>query len=365
MSIRRLRITQVRNIVDADLAFSRINLISGANGSGKTSVLEAAFLLGSGRSFRATRLDPVINHAAEECTVFGAVQERGGGAPVSVGVARRRDGSFEGRVQGRAVHNSAELARRLPLQLINSATFALLEGGPKIRRQFLDWGVFHVEHGFHRLWLEVHRCLRQRNTLLRHDRISSAQMQPWNARLAEDATQLDGFRQRYFDAFYPVFRSTLSELSPIDGLEVSYLRGWERDRELLDILDEQLERDRQRGFTVNGPHRADLRVRVRGMSADEVLSRGQQKLVICALKLAQARIFAQTQGHECVFLIDDLPAELDSRHRQNICRLLETMGCQVIVTCVDPAELEGCWGGASADDIRMFHVEQGALSIMN
>jgi DNA replication and repair protein RecF len=282
-----------------------------------------------------------------------------------VGVARRRDGSFEGRVQGRAVHNSAELARRLPLQLINSATFALLEGGPKIRRQFLDWGVFHVEHGFHRLWLEVHRCLRQRNTLLRHDRIAPAQMQPWNARLAADATQLDGFRQRYFDAFYPVFRSTLSELSPIEGLEISYLRGWERDRELLDILDEQLERDRQRGFTVNGPHRADLRVRVRGMSAAEVLSRGQQKLVICALKLAQARIFAQTQGHECVFLIDDLPAELDSRHRQSICRLLETMGCQVIVTCVDPAELEGCWGGASADEIRMFHVEQGVLSIMN
>ena len=365
MAIRRLRINQVRNIVEADLAFSRINLISGPNGSGKTSVLEAVFLLGSGRSFRATRLDPVINHAAQECTVFGSVHETDSGAPMSVGVARRRDGSFEGRVQGRAIHSSAELARRLPLQLINSATFALLEGGPKVRRQFLDWGVFHVEHGFHRLWLEVHRCLRQRNSLLRHDRISSAQMDPWNSRLAQDASQLDEFRPRYFDAFYPVFRSTLSELSPIEGLEIGYVRGWERDRELLDILGEQLERDRQRGFTVSGPHRADLRVRVRGMSADEVLSRGQQKLVICALKLAQARIFAQTQGHECVFLIDDLPAELDSRHRETICRLLEAMGCQVIVTCVDPGELEGCWGGASPDDIRMFHVEHGALSVIN
>lgn len=141
MSIRRLRISQLRNIRQAELELRRVNLLCGPNGSGKTSVLEAVFVLGSGRSFRATRLDPVIHHEARQCTVFASLLgEEEGAGPVAIGVSRDRDGSFVGRIQGQAIRSSAELARRLPLQLINSDTFALLEGGPKVRRQFLDWG---------------------------------------------------------------------------------------------------------------------------------------------------------------------------------------------------------------------------------
>ncbi|MBP9032501.1 MAG: DNA replication/repair protein RecF [Pseudomonadales bacterium] len=363
MSIRRLRISQLRNIEQAELELLRVNLLCGPNGSGKTSVLEAVFLLGSGRSFRATRLDPVIHHDARQCTVFASLLDaKEGGAPVAIGVSRDRDGSFVGRIQGQAIRNSAELARRLPLQLINSDTFALLEGGPKVRRQFLDWGVFHVEHGFHRLWLDVHRCLRQRNALLRHDRISSAQLGIWDSQLAECATQLDELRAGYFEAFHPVFQQTLRELLSLDGLELSYLRGWDRERTLESVLSEQIEKDRVRGFTQSGPHRADIRVRIRGLNAAEVLSRGQQKLVVAAMKLAQGRLFSATQGRDCVFLVDDLPAELDREHRRQLCRLLAAMRCQVLLSCVDATELSGCWDGLAAKEMKLFHVEHGALS---
>lgn len=362
MTIRRLRISQLRNIVHAEIELSRVNLLCGANGSGKTSVLEAVFVLGTGRSFRATRLDPVINHEASQCAVFGALtDEAHGGAPVPIGVSRDRDGSFAGRIQGQTVRNAAELARRLPVQLINSDTFGLLEGGPKVRRQFLDWGVFHVEHGFHRLWLDVHRCLRQRNSLLRHDRIPVAELETWNNRLAEGAAQLDQQRQRYFEAFYPVFQQTLSELLDLDGLDLGYVRGWDRDRELIAVLSEQVEKDRVRGFTQSGPHRADIRVRIHGLSAADVLSRGQQKLVVAAMKLAQGRLFKAIQGGECVFLIDDLPAELDRQHRRQLCRLLAEMRCQVLLSCVDAGELSGCWDELGRDELRLFHVEHGAL----
>jgi DNA replication and repair protein RecF len=366
MSIRRLRISQLRNILTAELELGHVNLLCGPNGSGKTSVLEAVFILGSGRSFRATRLDPVIHHDSRECTVFAVLEDEGsGGAPVAIGVSRDRDGSFTGRIQGQAVRSAAELARRLPVQLINSDTFSLLEGGPRVRRQFLDWGVFHVEHGFHRLWLDVHRCLRQRNSLLRHDRISNVELETWNNRLAEGAAQLDEQRERYFEAFYPVFQQTLCELLNLDGLELSYLRGWDRERELAAVLAEQIQRDRVRGFTHSGPHRADIRVRIRGLSAAEVLSRGQQKLVVAALKLAQGRLFAATQGRECVFLVDDLPAELDRAHRRQLCELLGAMRCQVVLSCVDANELEDCWHGLARDELKLFHVEQGALRAMH
>lgn len=360
MTLSRLRISNIRNIASAELEPARINIIDGRNGSGKTSILEAIHVLGSGRSFRATQLQPVIQQGSDSCTVFGSLAEDHG-STCPVGVQRRRDGGFESRIHGQAVRSSAELARRLPLLLINADTFLLLEGGPKVRRQFLDWGVFHVEHSFHGSWMEVHRCLRQRNSLLRHDRISPAQLAPWDQQLALESTALDQLRQTYFEAFRPAFEQILAELIELDGLSLAYHRGWDKDKALIDVLGETFERDAQRGFTGNGPHRADVRVRYKGLAAADVLSRGQQKLVVCAMKLAQAMLYAKASARPCVFLVDDLPAELDHEHRRLMCRLLANLDCQVFLTCVDADELQGCWDDVPAHALRLFHVEHGTV----
>jgi len=360
MSVSRLRIHKVRNITSAELEPARINIVHGRNGSGKTSILEAIYILGSGRSFRATQLQPVIQHNSPECTVFGQVHQEGDIA-VPVGVQRKRDGALESRVQGAPVKRSAELARRLPLLLINSDTFSLLEGSPKVRRQFLDWGVFHVEHSFHSSWVEVQRCLRQRNSILRRDRISADVLAPWDQQLAREATALDAQRRQYFDAFYPIFFETLTELIELDGLSLAYQRGWDKDRDLLDVLEEAYERDAQRGYTGSGPHRADLRFRRHGLAAADVLSRGQQKLVVCAMKLAQAILVERSTARKSVFLVDDLPAELDREHRRLMCRLLVRLNCQVFLTCVDAEELKDCWDNLPDDALRLFHVEHGTV----
>jgi DNA replication and repair protein RecF len=358
VAIRRLRIQELRNLRQVELEFLRLNVLAGPNGSGKTSVLEAVYLLGSGRSFRSVRLEPVIHHSAERCVVHATVSLRGD-APASMGIARDREGAFEARLNGKSVTSTAELARTLPVQLINSDTFALLEGGPKNRRQFLDWGVFHVEHGFHAVWVDVQRSLRQRNALLRHARLVRDELDAWDRRLASSAEQLDSFRRSYFEQFRPLFAETLSELTSLEGLELSYHRGWDRERSLAEVLVEQTQRDRERGFTGSGPHRADIRVRFQGQNASEILSRGQQKLVVCALKVAQARLFQTLTGRECVFLVDDLPAELDRGHRSTLCSLLDALGCQVLISCVDAADLEDCWREPSLNELRVFHVEHG------
>jgi DNA replication and repair protein RecF len=278
-----------------------------------------------------------------------------------MGLARQRNGEFQGRIQGRSVHNAAELARALPLQLINSDTFLLLEGGPKTRRQFLDWGVFHVEHGFHGVWLDVQKALRQRNALLRNARIAPDQIEAWDVHLSARSDELDAFRRRYFEVFCPQFASTLRDLASLEDVELSYHRGWDRDASLRDVLKEGLGRDHERGFTVQGPHRADIRVRVRGQSAEQVLSRGQQKLVVCALKLAQAKVFSATRQRDCVFLVDDLPSELDRTHRAALAEVLSSLGCQVLVSGVDRTDLEGLWSSVPEGERSMFHVEQGGL----
>ena len=360
MSIRRLRVQNIRNLHDVDVELARVNVFFGANGSGKTSLLEAVYVLGSGKSFRAPRLEPVISHQATGCVVHASVTDCHD-ATVSLGLARQRNGEFQGRIQGRTVQNAAELARTLPLQLINSDTFQLLEGGPKNRRQFLDWGVFHVEHGFHAVWLDVQRALRQRNALLRHARIAPDQLEAWDVHLAARAEELDAFRRGYFEAFHPQFVSTLQDLASVGDIELAYQRGWDRGATLKDVLKEGLTRDHERGFTVQGPHRADIRVRVQGQSADQVLSRGQQKLVVCAMKVAQARVFSASRQRDCVFLVDDLPAELDRKHRSALAALLSSLGCQVLVSCVDRADLEAAWPSVPEEQKRMFHVEQGRL----
>ena len=132
-------VTAVRNLHPVTLTPSpRINILYGANGSGKTSVLEAVYLLGLARSFRSTRLTPVIQYEQPTCTVFGEVQLAEGGTS-NLGVSRERQGDFTIRIDGQNARSAAQLAELLPLQLINPDSFRLLEGAPKIRRQFLDW----------------------------------------------------------------------------------------------------------------------------------------------------------------------------------------------------------------------------------
>ncbi len=149
----------------------------------------------------------------------------------------------------------------------------------------------------------------------------------------------------------------------MDDVRLSYYRGWDKKQALAEVYDKQRERDIQQGFTGSGPHRADLRIRYRGTNAAETLSRGQQKLVVCALRVAQGYLLSEIAGRECLYLIDDLPAELDAAHRQALCGLLERMGCQVMATCIHPDDLMGCWSDDT--DLAMFHVEHGVVSRQN
>lgn len=359
--IRRLEIAGVRNLTSVSLPLlSTINILYGDNGAGKTSVLEAIHLLSSAKSFRGHKLKPLINSDMDSCICFGEIDLPGQGFQ-PVGVERFKASSVPAviKVAGQTVRSASALAENLPLQVICSDTFKLLEGSPAVRRQFMDWGVFHVEHQFHSIWKNAQRCLKQRNSLLRHGRLDDSELAVWTQELAGFGEQLDVFRKSYFDRLVPIFEETLSRLLDIDGLSLKYYRGWDSDRSLCDVLAANLNRDKEVTHTQAGPHRADLKFRYRSANAADILSRGQQKLVVCALRVAQGYLLSQEKGRSCVYLIDDLPSELDRGHRKALCMLLEELGCQVFVTCVDHRDLAECW---SVDmPVSMFHVEHGNI----
>ena len=363
MRVNRLNIANIRNIREASLpALASVNLFYGANGSGKTSVLEALHLLSLARSFRSHKIRSVINKEAHSCVVFANLE--GGsaqsGSHFTIGIERHVTQPGQIKLSGKPVQRISELAESLPLQLINAETFQLLAGSPSVRRQFLDWGVFHVEHRFHDAWKATQRCLKQRNTLLRHDRIDRQQLLVWDQELARSGEEVNRYREAYIEQFLPLFQSALKELVDLDDLSVHFHRGWDKELGLAEYLAQQLDRDADGGYTHGGPHRADLRFRYKREAAADVLSRGQQKLVVCAMRIAQAQLLYQVTGKQCLFLLDDLPAELDSQHRATLCRLLQGIGCQLFVTCVDPLDVQHCW--AEDSDLAMFHVEHGQIN---
>ena len=342
MPLDRLSFHGLRNLRAFEMAPGpHINLISGANGSGKTSLLEGIHVLGMARSFRTQKLKSLIDHDSDEMTLFGRLA---GEPPLPVGVRRRRDSpELDIRVRGERAARITQLAEALPLQLINPDAFRLLEGSPAARREFLDWGVFHAERDFLDGWKRVRRALKHRNALLRHDRIDLQSIRIWERELAHWSEQLDGLRERYMTRFVPVFEETLAALLPLPDLTLRYSRGWDRQRALLEVFEAGRDADRQMGFTQQGPQRADLRIRLGRHPAVEVLSRGQQKLVVSALKLAQGYLLEQLTGRTCLYLIDDLPAELDGNHRRIFCQWLEQLNCQVFITSVDQEALAGVW----------------------
>ena len=362
MVIRRLEITDVRNIRQAGfIDLAPINILYGLNGSGKTSVLEAIHLLSSARSFRSHKLKPLINKNAEQCVVYGEVCSSPQQSHYSaIGVQRSRKETGVIKVDGSPVRSTSVLAEKLPLQVINADTFLLLEGSPSVRRQFVDWGVFHVEHSFHAIWKTVQRCLKQRNSLLRHGRIIDGELDVWTDELVKASEQLDSLRKAYLTRFSKVFEVCLTKLIKLDGVTLSYQRGWDKDRCLAEVLSANKEKEKEQGYTASGPHRADLRLRYQGHMAADILSRGQQKLVVCALRVAQGYLLSELTQRRCVYLIDDLPAELDNNHRRAFCELLSDLDCQVFITCVDHSDLDGC--GLNPDLVKLFHVEHGSIS---
>jgi DNA replication and repair protein RecF len=370
MSLQRLDVYQLRNIKEARLSnFTRVNIIAGTNGAGKTSLLEAIYLLGMGRSFRGARIAPLIASYADALTVYGELIEPGHYSEVhGVGLTKTRSGQQHIHLDKKEVSTLSELVRALPVQLINADTFLLIEGGPMVRRQFLDWGVFHVKHGFVDAWRRAQKCLKQRNMALKqfqkklvHDR---ARIHIWDKELSDAAKIIDTSRAEYIKELIPLFFGVLGRMSvDMPDLSFQYKRGWRDGDDLSTVLLEaaSTERDFRYATSTIGPHRANLEIMVGKQLAADVLSRGQKKIVVSAMKLAQGQYFMENTGRQCVFLVDDLPAELDRTHRNAFCALLDEMKCQIFMTTVDEKHLEYRW--INPAETSLFHVEQGHVNI--
>ena len=354
--ITKLNISSIRNIKSASITpCPTINLIWGENGSGKTSLLESIHLAATGRVFRGSKSNKIISNDSEEAVVYMELADGG-----KIGVRKTRRQPNQLKFQNQKQRNWESVARAIPVQVLDSNSFQLLAGGPKARRRFLDWGVFHVEHAFVENWRMASKCIANRNQLLRRRHLDKEQLAAWDFELVNAAVLMDQSRDAYFQKFLPVFRDVYTSLrgAEKDSLEVSYYSGWDSTIDYASVLSSGLETDIRYSATQNGPHRADIKVRIDNIPAVDILSRGQQKILVSSLKIAQARILAETNGRQCVYLVDDLPSELDRENRLAVLNMLTDLGGQLFVTCID---LEAIRPSLSHPQIAVFHVKRGTI----
>ncbi len=348
--LSELWIKGLRCIHSAHLALApHSNLIFGENGAGKTSILEAAYLLGRGRSFRTRSSERVISNQESVCRIRGTVFADG--LDHSLGIEIERGAATRARIDQQTPPALAEMARIFPVEILDPELHRLIEEGPSVRRRWLDWLVFHVEPGFADTWSRYQRVLRQRNAALM---TGVSDLGAWDSQLVSEGERLAGFRARAFERLAAGWESLCEALVGVP-VALGLQGGWERGTPLAEALQRAETRDRERGSTTVGPHRADVTLRVGGKHAREVLSRGQQKLAGAGLVLLQLEYLKATQETVPTLLLDDPSAELDRGRLDVLITRVKALEAQMIITAL--TRDFALFGAPEA----VFHVERGGV----
>ncbi len=356
MQLSHLKIRDFRNLVDIEFEpCSGVNLVYGLNASGKTSLLESIYYLSHLRSFRTPYLSDLINHHASRLQLLAKATDQLDNQ-IPIGIERSKD-SLEVRANQKPIQRVADITAIFPVLAIHPDSYRLITGSPGERRAYIDWGVFHVEQGFFEAWQRYKKALSQRNAALRSGQKPSY-CKLWDKELEQSANHIDLKREKYIKDLYPFYLNLIEQFFPSQHVKLEYRRGWKKEESLRTVLEQTFERDLKRGMTQAGPHRADLYIQVDGKSAQTGISRGQQKVLVALLKLAQVQQFSQSAARHCILLYDDLAAELDKEHRKQILSVLKSMPIQLFLSAIEPdqIDLQG-WS-----DVRMFHVEQGNMN---
>ncbi|WP_201549730.1 DNA replication/repair protein RecF [Psychrobacter fjordensis] len=397
--IERLQISHLRNLTQVNLQPTACNVIIGANGSGKTSLLEGIFLLSRGKSFRHHQPKRYIQHHQNTVTVHAKLNDSS-----TLAIQKQADATTLLRLNQTTIYNQSILTEQLPTLLIDPSTMDMLEQGSASRRQLLDWLVFHMKQGFHPQWVAYQRLLKQRNSLLKKPRhltqVQLAELKSWDKGLSSHAALIHHYRERIFNEWQPYFAESIEQLLPsyAEQLSLSYNAGYDTSIALDVQLNERLEQDLQLGYTRIGNHRADVHVHWHSddslemnnesastastndvsaklptlkEQAANVLSRGEKKLLITALRLsqlplllnAQQNVDSQREGFNTratpVVLLDDITAELDGRAIEILLSTLSQLPCQVFMSSLTDdivPMIQDLWSNPN-----MFHVKQGNI----
>jgi len=373
MPLEYLKIQNGRNLKEFVLEpHKNFNIIFGANGAGKTTILESIYLLLRARTFRSNKFKSFINFNENTCTIFSkfcTTDNRQFQESFTIGISRSKNSSQPIlHLNSKKINKLSNITNLVVLGLITPESFNLLDSGPGIRRKFIDWGVFHVEHSFLSDWRSYKIVLSNRNKLLysysKNYKISKVitpkqkdLLHCWDHQLINFNNKLDNIRSKQIDNIENYFNKFLTQFSKklADNISLKFYKGWSKEFSYKDYLQEKLNEDLFVGYTRYGTHRSDLKITINNNYAKDILSRGQKKTIVICLILAQFRFLIDnnsTYFHN-ILLLDDIDSELDSNNLQILFSILKTFNCQILATTTH----EQRYDFLDESEHKMFHVE--------
>ncbi|MFC3122028.1 DNA replication/repair protein RecF [Agaribacter flavus] len=362
MFINQLRMTTFRNFPELQISPSpSFNIIYGVNGAGKSSILEAIHVLGFGRSFRTNKADNLINtNDASQATVFCSYKDVD--SSQVLGFSRTKGEGFTFNINGNKSGRIGDVVRIMPVQIFTPQSTELITGSPSLRRRYLDWLLFHVEHEFLGLSQAYNKVLKQRNAFLKSCHLQTSQYskfdEVWANQVADYGEKIDKLRKQYVNDLNDELIGLYKEFKPEINVEIRYNQGWEREKDLASALSYKTERDIFRGFTSVGTHKSDLRFYVEGKEVSEFLSRGQLRVLVSLLLIAEVKVLRKKTNKNTIFLVDDISAELDETTREFFLDKAVEDSSQLFVTAIEKQQL------TFADKYKnkkVFHVKHNSV----
>ena len=370
--LSRLRLTNFRNLTHLDLGLSPgVTVYYGPNAQGKTTLLEAVYLLCIARSFRAENEREVVSfdaaNAGEQALVDGTVEKNGQRLRVIIGYqptqrSSREDNGLAYNVRkeirvNRLKHTAGELIGQVNAVLFSAADIELIQGPPSGRRRFLDILLSQSDPLYLKGLQRYHRVVQQRNQLLRllrENRANADELTFWDDELVREGAWITWRRYEAMRELTPACVRQHEDLSgPDEDLEVEYRPSVRLAGDLTEVEDNFREalaaashRERARSVTAVGPHRDDFNLTIDGADMGVFASRGQARTLALTLRLAEAEFLESVRGEAPVVLFDDALSEMDSSRRH---RLLEkaTRYEQVLITTTDLEQVNDFFGSGA------------------
>ncbi len=339
MILKTLRVQNFRTHSDFILEIGeKSTLISGANGSGKTSLLEAIYFALQGTSFRSSdkeilrndgsswfRIDLKDSRDSLRTIIFNnAVQKS------------KKQFLVDGNKKARLNANL-----RIPVVLFEPDDLQLLSGSPTRRRNFLDYFLSQIFPSFQLALTRYNKALKQRNNLLKRDNVSKDELFPWNLMLAEYGAEIISKRQDFLELLNSKIEEVYFEISGVkDEIEIDYLGEKVSKNEILAILSENIERDKILGYTNFGPHKHDIQFIFNKKPAQNVASRGENRSLVLALKFIETDILSDLTSKRPIVLLDDVFSELDDDRQKLLTKHFSKY--QTIITSTNEIKVEDC-----------------------
>ena len=356
MPLTNISIKHLRCFEDINITLSPgINFFYGANGSGKTALLESIYLFSSGKSFKSSNLASLIKHNKDSFYIKGFDGDRGFIVEIEKNIAK----PISVKLNSNKITTS-KLIRKFPCTLIHNETFSFANAAPDFRRKLLDRSIFIADEVFSTAWFAYYRTLKQRNSLLKNNRISD--LYAWNEKLSKEGNTLTNHRKVFFENCLYEFSDLLKKLDLanvfdfFESISIEFFQGWKIDSPLFDTLQNNKNIDTHRKTTTEGPHRSDIKFLINDKEAKQIMSRGEQKLFSILWSCAQNEALKKHYQIESTLIIDDIKSELDDRVFSLFINLLKHNKNQVIFSCIDDTFSSKITDNFNA--FKKFHVEQ-------